>query len=237
MIEFLRQLQWQIETKPSVRYLIYRALLATYFVFVFVLSLFTAEGCKQLSWYAIYLTNWNVVLNAVTAVFGAVVVALYYKRRIRFDDETKVMPSSFKAYWLLSLLSCCVSISLSLVYWPLIYDGRDKGVNDALTHAGNALVWFVDLFVIAHPPRFGHFVYPLGFGVFYAYLFSLPYTLLGGTDRDFHNFIYSVIDWRGKTTGALAFSFAIIVFLTVMHFVLNGFATLRIKIHQRLRMQ
>lgn len=217
------------------RYLIYRALLATYFSFVFVLSLITADECGQLSFYAVYLTNWNVVINAVTSLFGAVLVAFYYKRRIRFDDETKVMPMSFKVYWLLSLLSICVSISLSAVYWPLIYDGRDQGVNDALTHAGNAIFWFIDLFVIAHPPRFGHFVYPLGFGIFYAYVFSLPYTLLGGTDRDGNNYIYSVIDFTGKTGRALGFSLAIIVFLTIMHFVLTGFAMMRIKIHQRLK--
>lgn len=204
-------------------------------MFVFVLSLITAEECKQTSFYAIYLTNWNVMLNAFSSFFGVILVALYCRKQITFDDGNRHMPTSFKAYWLLSNLSTVVSISLSLVYWPLIYTGRDKGVTDALTHAGNAIVFFFDIFVNAHPPRFGHFIYPLGFGLFYSYVFSLPYTLLGGTDRDLNNFIYSVLDWTQHTSGAITFSLATIAFLVFMHFVLTGFATLRISLHKKFK--
>lgn len=175
------------------------------------------------------------MLNALAAIFGAVLVGFYYRKKFEFEDETSEMPKSFKVYWLLSLLSACVSISLSCVYWPLIYVGRDKGLNDALTHAGNAIVFFVDIFVNGHPPRFGHFIYPMSFGIFYGFCFSLPYTLLGGTDRDYNNFIYSVSDWTHKPKDAFIFSLAVIVFLTVMHFILTAFMTLRIYICQRLR--
>jgi hypothetical protein len=218
-----------------VKYLIYRWILATYFNFVLILSFITADGCKQLDFYGIYLTNWNVVLNALTSLFGAVLVTLYYKRKMTFDDESREMTKTLKAYWILSNLSTVVSISLSCVYWPLIHTGRDKGLNDALTHAGNAIVYLVDIFVRACPARYGHFIYPLGFGVFYAFVFSVPYTLLGGIDRDFKNYIYSVLDWKNNTSGALTFASATIVFLTVMHFVLTFLASTRIYIHQRLK--
>jgi hypothetical protein len=140
-----------------------------------------------------------------------------------------------KAYWLLSTISTVVSISLSCVYWPLIYNGRDKGLNDSLTHAGNALFWLVDIFVNAKPPRFGHFIYPLSFGFFYGYLFSFPYTMLGGTDRDLKNFIYSVLDWKKNPTGAFTFATSTIVFLTTMHFIVNFFMSTRIHIHNWLK--
>ncbi|CRL01831.1 CLUMA_CG015062, isoform A [Clunio marinus] len=213
--------EWQNERRPSVKYLIYRWILSFYFNFVLVLSIYTGEECKQLEFYLIYLTNWNVILNAITSLFGAILVTFYYKVKISFENEENRMPKSFKIYWLLTTLSTVVSISLSCIYWPLIYTGRDKGLNDALTHAGNAIVFFIDIFVNAHPPRYGHFVYPLSFGVFYGYFFSLPYTLLGGVDRDYNNYIYSVLDWKNDTQNAIIFALSTVAFLVFMHFVLT----------------
>lgn len=230
--KFSYQFQWQSTEKPSVKYLIYRWILATYFNFVLVLSFITAAECKQLDFYAIYLTNWNVMLNAFSSLFGAILVALYYKGKFKLDDNK--MTNTLKAYWLVATLSTVTSISLSCIYWPLIYTGRDKGLNDALTHAGNAIVFLFDIFVNAHPPRYGHFVYPLAFGIFYGFIFSLPYTMLGGTDRDFNNFIYSVLDWKNNTKSAFIFALATIVFLTFMHFVLTFLASTRVYLHQRL---
>lgn len=177
------------------------------------------------------------ILNAFSSLFGAVLVALYYRKQVSFNDDNRSMTTPFKAYWLLTNLSTVVSISLSLVYWPLIYTGRDKGLTDALTHAGNAIVCFIDIFIKADPPRFGHFVYPLAFGIFYSYFFSLPYTLLGGTDRDFNNFIYSVLDWTNNMSGALKFSLATIVFLVFIHFILTGLATARVHLSKKFQSQ
>lgn len=231
--QFSYQFQWQSTRKPSVKYSIYRWILASYFNFVLVLSIITAEGCKQLDFYAIYLTNWNVMLNAFSTLFGALLVSFYYKNRTKLEEHG--MTKTLKFYWLLATLSTVISITLSCVYWPLIYTGRDKGVNDSLTHAGNAIVFLADIFINAHPPRYGHFVYPLAFGVVYAFLFSLPYTLLGGTDRDYNNFIYSVLDWKNNTKAALTFAAATIVFLTFMHFFLTFLASTRVYLHRKLQ--
>lgn len=173
------------------------------------------------------------MLNATTSLFGAVLVTQYYKRRITFSGENKCTPNVFKLYWLLSNLSTTVCIALSCVYWPLLYVGRDKGLNDSLTHAGNAIVLLVDIFIVAHPPRYGHFIHPLMFGILYGFAFSLPYTLLGGTDRDFKNFIYSVLDWRNNANAAFTFALSTILFLVVMHFIVSSLGHLRIFLHQR----
>lgn len=175
------------------------------------------------------------MMNALSSLFGSVLVTLYYQKVITFEDESMDMPKSLKVYWLLSNLSSVVSISLSCIYWPLIYNGRDKGLNDSLTHAGNAVFMLLDLFINAHPPRYGHFIYPLTFGAFYAFVFSLPYTLLGGTDRDLNNFIYSVLDWKSNTKGALTFAILTLVFLTIMHCVLSFLASMRVWIGGKIK--
>lgn len=109
---------------------------------------------------------------------------------------------------------------------------RDDGLNDSLTHGGNAIVNLIDLFVHAHPAYHGHVIYVFLGGAFYL-LFSIIYTLAGGTDRDFKNYIYSVIDWKNNTRGALIFALSTIVFLSIMHFILTGLVALRIHVHKR----
>lgn len=111
---------------------------------------------------------------------------------------------------------------------------RDDGLNDTLTHGGNAMVNLIDLFIHAHPAYYGHVIYVFLGGVFYL-LFSVIYTLAGGTDRDYKNFIYSVIDWRNNTQGAVIFALSTIVFLSIMHFILTMFVTLRIHFCKKLR--
>lgn len=121
-------------------------------------------------------------------------------------------------------------ISLTHVYST----GIDKGLNDALTHAGNAIVNFCDLFVVAYPSRFGHFVYPLSGGLLYTFIFMLPYSLAGGQNRHGHPYIYKVADWRGNPKGAIIFTLGTLTFLTIMHFILTSLAKLRERIHKRM---
>ena len=91
-----------------------------------ILSFITAVECDQLSYYAIYLTNWNVILNGSSSIFAAVLVTLFYRKNFTFDRDlhNESMSASFKTFWLLSTLSTVISISLCLVYWPFIHVGR-----------------------------------------------------------------------------------------------------------------
>lgn len=165
------------------------------------------------------------------------VLTLYHKKKIQFRDNDNFevnyrLSNVLKTSWGLWILSLVVSVSLSLVYWPFIYTGVDKGLNDALTHAGNAIVNTFDLFVVAIPPRFGLFLFPLSFGVIYSLGFSLPYALAGGLNRHGHQYIYTVTDWLDKPTDAMIFTVATLAFLTFIHFVLTCLMHLREKIHQ-----
>lgn len=174
-------------------------------------------------------------MNGASSLLGAVIVTLYYRGKIKFDDSINT-PTVLKLYWLLVTLSTVISISLSCIYWPFIHNGRDSGVNDALTHAGNAIVMLIDIFIHAHPPRFGHFVYPLAFGFFYGVIFVIPYIYLGGTNRDYSNYIYSVLDWQGDPKGALIFTLATFAFLIIMHFVLTSLGVSRLYLHKSIKL-
>ncbi|XP_070500146.1 protein rolling stone-like [Chironomus tepperi] len=226
--------QWQRDKNiPNRNYLIYRWIFALYFNFVVILSLITAEHDKNLVLYPIFLTNWNVILNGVSSLLSAIIVTQYFFKVTKIDNDLNYMPTSLKTSWLLSTLSTVFATSLSIIYWPLIYTGKDKGLNDALTHAVNAILLTIDLFINAHPPRYCHFVQNLFFGLCYA-LFSVIYTFCGGLNRSNEPFIYSVLNWKYETSSATLFAFLTLIFLILMHCVLTSCIHLRIWIHKKL---
>lgn len=110
--------------------------------------------------------------------------------------------------------------------------GRDWGVNDFLTHAGNSILLFADLFVVRHPGNFSHFIYPPAVGLIYL-MFTIVYTFLGGTDRYGENYVYKILDWRNDTKSAAITSAITIVLLCVIHLAVVGVHRLRCKIHNR----
>jgi hypothetical protein len=216
---------------PSIKYLIYRWILASYFVFVLVNSLVTSVGCNRIEWWIIYLTNWNVILNVVSSILAATLVTLYYRNHYNFTDSQE-MPLAFKISWLLTNLSTNASIMAMFVYWTFIYVGKDNDLNNVLVHGGNAIVMFIDLFIYAYPPKFSHFVYPMAFGLFYS-AFSSIYTFSGGTNDDYMNYIYAVLDWKNQTKKALIFDSLTLVFLAFLSFILTSLVHLRIYIKKR----
>lgn len=207
----------------SLKYLIYEWTFAAYFNFVLILSIYTAGDCKQLDFYLIYLTNWNVMLNALSSIFGATLATLHYNNKITFILDTAPdnnrMTKMLKVHWLLSNLSTILSICVSLAYWPS-YNGRDAGLNDFLTHGGNSVILFLDTFIHARPARYGHFIYPFSFGIFYAVAFSLPYQLFGGLNRDYKNYIYPSLDWTNNTKTAVKSTAMLLASLVIVHLII-----------------
>ncbi|KAG4074721.1 hypothetical protein HA402_008447 [Bradysia odoriphaga] len=227
---------WQSNTNGCLKYLIYAWIFATYFTFVLILSIYTANECRQVDFYLIYLTNWNVMLNALSSLFGAIVITRHYNNSntLNMDNEPEKnrMGKLLKTHWFLSTLSPVVSISVSLAYWPS-YDGRDAGLNDVLTHAGNSVILFADTFIHARPPRYGHLVYPLAFGIVYLIFFSLPYQLLGGLNRHYKAYIYPSLDWSNNTTVAIKSTLLLSASFVLVHLFVTFSISVRCYLHTK----
>lgn len=101
-----------------------------------------------------------------------------------------------------------------------------------MTHAGNSIVLFADLFVVRQPGSFSQFIYPPAVGLIYI-MFTIVYTFLGGTDRYGANYVYKILDWRNDTKSAVIISAITIVLLCVIHLVVVGVHRLRCKFHSR----
>lgn len=174
------------------------------------------------------------MMNALSSLIGAILKTLHYNNKMTSNSEPhkSQMTKTLKLYWLLSHLSTVVSIGVSLAYWPS-YDGRDAGLNDALTHAGNSIILFADTFIHARPPRYGHFIYPLSFGIIYILVFSLPYQLLGGLNRDYKNYIYPSLDWINNTKTAVRSAILLNSSFVIIHLVITFSIVVRIYLHSK----
>lgn len=225
--------QWQKDLKPSVKYLAYRWTVAAYFTFVMMFSLVVTYESNHLKFYMIYLTNWSVILNVIASIFHAAVVTLYHRSKSSIGVNRKSLSNLLKAHWLLSALSS-VCVGMSIIYWLIIYTEKEKSFSGFMTHAGNAVMMVVDLFIRGNEPRFGHLIYPMCVGFVYGFVFTVPFIYLGGTNKDSKNFIYPSVDWKGKPIEAFMFSMASFVFVGLTHLFLTVLETTRVYLYQRI---
>ncbi|OWF50346.1 Protein rolling stone [Mizuhopecten yessoensis] len=95
------------------------------------------------------------------------------------------------------------------------------------THALNAVYVILNLFVTGLPVRILHFWHSMVYAFVYV-LFSLFYTLGGGTNEANKNYVYSVLDWKGSTGFTVGISIAVIfVAMPLVHCVCYGIYRLR----------
>lgn len=226
-LKIFRDLQWQKDEKePSVWFMVYRITFACYFLFVLAVSVITADEKGQLGFFWIFVSNWNLVLNAVTSVCSVFILCPYFTDQI--VQGQNLMPCVFQFYWFLVMLSPSLSFGITSVYWTF-FDIRQTGPSELFTNAGNSLVLLIDLFINAYPARFEHFVYPMAVHISYFFGFNLPYTLLGGVNGDNENYVYYFVDWINKPIEGLVNSVKFIAAVVLMHIL----AVMLIKIRSR----
>lgn len=212
--------------------MIYRIAFACYFLFSLTVSLIKADEMGELGYFGIFVSNWNLVLNAVASVCSVFILCPYFTEKI-IEGQNK-MPWSFQLYWFLVMLSPSVSFGISSVHWT-IFDISDTDLNTFLTHAGNSIVLLLDVFINAYPARFGHFVYPMGLQIFYFFGFNLPYTLLGGVNEKNDNCVYDFVDWINRPNEALMNSLKFVMAAAVMQLSITALIKTRAFVARKIK--
>lgn len=90
--------QWQISER-SAAFVIYRWILANFYLFSFFFSFATSIYRGELRVHFIYLTNWIMLASAVLTILAAVLATLHFHSRIKLDTMTLPL----KVYWYLSI--------------------------------------------------------------------------------------------------------------------------------------
>lgn len=192
----------------------YRIIFACYFLFSLAVSVITADEKGQLGYFWIFVSNWNLVMNAVTSVCIVFILCPYFTDQI--VQGQNLMPRPFQINWFLAMLSPSLTFGISSVYWTF-FDIKKTDPNEFFTNVGNSLVLLIDLFINAYPARFEHFIYPMAVQILYFFVFNLPYTLLVGVNEDNQNFVYYFADWINKANEGMVNSFKFIASTAIMH--------------------
>ena len=107
-------------------------------------------------------------------------------------------------------------------------------INDVIfhKHGTNAIYVVVDIFITATPLRLLHFFHGLLFGAAYI-IFSVIYTMAGGTNNLNKPYIYGIIDWKSKPQVAVAYAVScVFVGVPMIWLILYGLYRLRIMIYE-----
>lgn len=178
-IEFV-QSQWQ-RSEKSFAFVLYRWIIAGFYVFSVLVSLATSIRCKHLHVYLIYLTHWNLCFSTVSMVLAAWLTTAHFRGRLKIN---KTMPRSLKVYWFLSTSSNMYAFLVTTIYWCVLYKTEINAVdlNNIVVHCTNSLMLLVNLAIVKQPERFGLFLYPLTCGFIYL-AFTWLYPFLGGRNK------------------------------------------------------
>lgn len=174
------QSQWQTREKSFI-YLIYRWIIACFFIFSVITSVVNAILRGELHVYYIYLTHWNLVFTMVTAVWSACLVTRHHNDQLKLEGQ---MTKELKMFWLLSTSSSMYAFLVSMIYWGILYktDLNKIDLNNVVVHLTNSLVVLMNLAIVKQPERFGLFIYPLFCGCMFLF-FTWLYPFLGGKNR------------------------------------------------------
>lgn len=173
--------QWQLK-EQSVIYLFYRWIVAGFYVFSVLYSIYIAICRGAFKVHFLYLTNLNLLATAVSTVLGAVLVTNYHRTKYCEHDG---MTPAFKVFWCLSMCSTMYAILISFIYWAVLFHLEENVVdlNNIIVHVTNSCVLIIDIFVVKYHSRFSQFVWPALSGIIYLLIFTWLYPFFGGVNK------------------------------------------------------
>jgi hypothetical protein len=110
--------QWQTKQR-SVFFLIYRWVLAAFFIGIVSFSWTRNIRNSTLHYWFIYMTSWGILLCAITTATAAVLTTLFHFKRLTISSKSM----SYKVYWFLSYVSTVLAFLITIIYWSLLFDG------------------------------------------------------------------------------------------------------------------
>ncbi|KAJ8918719.1 hypothetical protein NQ315_015039 [Exocentrus adspersus] len=226
--------QWQRnKSKPNLLYLTYRTVIALLFLITWLISIMRESNGGI---WPIFLTNWGYTVCTAQALmaFGMLAIYVLAPRFPNFPNlREKTMKAAYPVYWVLYTIGTPLAFGITFMYWVVIYDAR-KMTFDAMNyfvHGNNSIMMMLDLWMVAHPIRILHFVYPAVLGFAYT-IFSIIYFVEGGIAKDGSKCIYRILDWDKPLSTALT-CVGVTVFLVFLHCMAFLVYKLRITLYER----
>ena len=211
---------------------------------LFLAYLIRSSVAYNSQYYLQYLTNWGLIFLVAYLIWSAVAVTYTFIRVLVFKKEphkpsykkeknkldrppgccgSSVDSTSWyhKIQWILFNVNMTFAITITVMYWVLLYDPSTSRVNDInlFTHLFNGLLSYFDLWFSGTPVRLYHMYIPAVPGICYSVFTGIHHATLvlpNITDP-----IYPVLDYDANPglVSALVLLVPLVVLPTVHTFV------------------
>ena len=231
-------LQWfPVTLRLQLLYLAYRWLLLLYFLpWLMVITIqagISGVGPK----FFIYLTNWGFIVWNTYLFIAVISTTLNFYRTFCVPNNaiennelsvhsTNKCQSHYcgirsgtitwkeKIQWVLFTIGTEFAVSISIIFWIFFFEFNVYSLH---VHMINGIVAVLDLWITGIPIRLLHLAYVLLFGFVYI-LFTVLYYTFNGTDVCGNRFIYPILDYGSKGSGALGLLIGCTLgYLTTVH--------------------
>ncbi|ELU12500.1 hypothetical protein CAPTEDRAFT_214827 [Capitella teleta] len=194
---------------------------------------------NRITWF-IYLTNWSFLFYVVMLIIQAVLAIKALVKRNRRTHalgaeitDGASLPWYTKMQWVFYNIGSDAALNVTVIFYAyFVSPGDYVHPVDFHTHGINGGMVIVDLFITGHPVRPLHVFHSLLMTVIYL-IFSVIYTMAGGTNGVSKNYIYVYFDWKEDPGMATVHALVFCVFSVVIAWVvICGCYVLRQLLHQ-----
>ncbi|XP_033216874.1 protein rolling stone-like [Belonocnema kinseyi] len=203
-------------------YLIYRWIVFLSWASIIICSVFkigSHEPRANNQLWAIYLTNWDLILGLTQSLLGAIIVSRRWnlQKLANFNPDNLNLSLLERTYWFLYVVTSSMAICVTIIYWGAVFDPKTHVVDflNILLHVCNSLLMIVDLCIVKVPFIVISFWWCLLVALAYV-LFSAIYFVAGGVDKLGNRFIYPILNWE-KPGMTLGVCFGVTIFLIIVH--------------------
>lgn len=112
--------QWTKQPKKSLLFLLFRWILAGFFIGVFAYSMTGTITNGNLRFWFIYMTNIGLFICMIATFFAACLTTVHHFDIISLESQS----SSYKLYWFLSNISTVLAFMITVVYWSVLFNGK-----------------------------------------------------------------------------------------------------------------
>ncbi|KAK7490565.1 hypothetical protein BaRGS_00018168 [Batillaria attramentaria] len=176
----------------------------------------------------VYLTHWTYLfLTANTVAQAAVVLHVTFGRPDLKDGRT---PWYLKVAWVTYEIASVASMSVTILYFTLLFDGTLTVVSTA-THLLNSVYVILDVCVTAMPVRLLHVIYVSAYAFDYL-IFSVIYWAAGGVNGDGQPYVYKTLYWAKPWKAVFAGGGVVCVGVPLVHLLLWTLYMIRSAIHR-----
>ena len=233
--------------------------MAAYFLPWLIKSGFDSENGEAK--YFIFLTNWSflvwcgyLVVSALSATTKVIEVYCCREKCTRAPKNRNSLECSIvlvesdrpvgccdgqsdatswyqKIQWITFYLGTEMAVTVTILYWMVIYQGGQVSGVSANTHLVNGIFALVDFAISGVPVRILHVIYPIMLTGTYG-VFTGIYYAANGTNIHGEHYIYGVIDYDERPGTAAGWVLGtVLVLLPLLHMALFGMYSARLWIN------